>query len=731
MTNNWKAVSVFISSTFRDMHAERDHLVKVVFPALREKLEAHRIYLIDIDLRWGVTAEQAENDQVLELCLDKIDDCRPYFIGILGERYGWVPQQLPPVALKRFPWIVPTENKSVTELEMLHGVLRNPQMQGHGFFYFRDPQALVSVPDAVRADYVETNPDRVAALQQLKATIRQSGFPYRENYPARWDATATALPTYAHGRLVGLDEFGQRVHDDLWTAIQQQEQLDRPRPILDREVEEADYHKRFAEMRTRVYIGRGTLQAQLMAYVQGTERRPCVLVGASGSGKSAALASFVRSHQLAATEAVVLEHFVGAAPLSTGLRELLRRLCAMLQTAFSITDELPLDTVKLQSHFRDLLGKIPTERRVVVVIDALNQLDETDRAHQMDWLPQQLAPNVRIVVSCITTPGQPEVVLDALTQRGVVRIDVPALSDDERRAIVQAIPSLSAKALDATQIDLLLTNPATDNPLFLLVALEELRGSGSFEEIDATIIRFPHPPQTTPRWHAWWTSLRANLVQQVQASGTPAEQARWQIRLERIERMEPLLRAIQPSEDPVTAIFTQVINRLAKDFDATTAERILTLLACARRGLSEGELRALLEEVPGHGDLFPILRQLRPYLLARGELLDFYHRNLFKAVRARYLDTAAARGLGHERLAKFFGAQDYFRESLDEQRARAKRLPPTPRPVNIRKVDELPWQLLHVAKNLGGSDPTSQHWNAVADLFTDLHFLEAKAEAVA
>lgn len=80
----WRTVRVFLSSTFRDMHAERDHLVKVVFPALRERLEKHRVHLIDIDLRWGVPREQAENDQVLGLCLQQIDECRPFFLGILG-----------------------------------------------------------------------------------------------------------------------------------------------------------------------------------------------------------------------------------------------------------------------------------------------------------------------------------------------------------------------------------------------------------------------------------------------------------------------------------------------------------------------------------------------------------------------------------------------------------------------------------------------------------------------
>ena len=60
--------------------------------------------------------------------------------------------------------------------------------------------------------------------------------------------------------------------------------------------------------------------------------------------------------------------------------------------------------------------------------------------------------------------------------------------------------------------------------------------------------------------------------------------------------------------------FTQVINRLAIEFSKEAAARILTLLASARRGLSERELQDLLTSVVGHDDLFPIMRQLRSYL---------------------------------------------------------------------------------------------------------------------
>ena len=54
MTRQWQTVRVFISSTFRDMNAERDHLIRFVFPRLREELLKRYIHLVDVELRWGV-----------------------------------------------------------------------------------------------------------------------------------------------------------------------------------------------------------------------------------------------------------------------------------------------------------------------------------------------------------------------------------------------------------------------------------------------------------------------------------------------------------------------------------------------------------------------------------------------------------------------------------------------------------------------------------------------------
>jgi len=295
MSTTWKSIRVFISSTFRDMHAERDHLVKVTFPALRERLKDYRIYLDDIDLRWGVTREQAENEQVLDLCLQQIDECWPFFIGILGERYGWVPTRYPADALKKFGWIQHHTGKSVTELEILHGVLENHQMRGRAVFYFRDPIAIQPVQETIRrAVYVETDLGQFEKLVELKTKIRLSGCPVMEDYSARWDPEAYDRPSQSKGRLVDLDEFGQRVHDQLWQAIQDEFQLpERPSVIFgtDPLAEEEDHHERFIQSRLRVYVGRERVGHQLLEGLRNNLGNRFLVTDPAGTGKSAVLAS--------------------------------------------------------------------------------------------------------------------------------------------------------------------------------------------------------------------------------------------------------------------------------------------------------------------------------------------------------------------------------------------------------------------------------------------------------
>ena len=83
-----RRIRVFVSSTFRDMMGERDELMTHAWPELRRFCRERQVELVEVDLRWGIAEEQSTRKETLKLCLDEIRACRPFFIGLLGERYG-------------------------------------------------------------------------------------------------------------------------------------------------------------------------------------------------------------------------------------------------------------------------------------------------------------------------------------------------------------------------------------------------------------------------------------------------------------------------------------------------------------------------------------------------------------------------------------------------------------------------------------------------------------------
>jgi len=54
LENQQRVIRVFMSSTFKDMMAERDHLVKFTFPQLRKLCESRGVVWGEVDLRWGI-----------------------------------------------------------------------------------------------------------------------------------------------------------------------------------------------------------------------------------------------------------------------------------------------------------------------------------------------------------------------------------------------------------------------------------------------------------------------------------------------------------------------------------------------------------------------------------------------------------------------------------------------------------------------------------------------------
>jgi tetratricopeptide (TPR) repeat protein len=585
-----RVIRIFISSTFRDMQAEREELVKRVLPQVRRLCEQRGVTFGEVDLRWGVTDEQKAEGRVLPICLREIELSRPYFIGLLGERYGWVPDEIPADVRVTHPWIDVDKARSVTELEILHGVLNDPDMQNHAFFYLRDPAYVETLPAVTRDDFVDADPEHRAKLATLKDRIRTSGFPVHDGYS---DPRA----------------LGELLLADLTTLVDRLYPGDaRPDP-LDRE---AAAHAAYAASRFGSYVAREGAFAELDTHAAG-DGPPLVVLGESGSGKSALLANWVQRYRGSPEghDALVVEHYVGASPESADFAAMLRRIMSELSRRFSIRDKIPDDPKALREAFGEFLRRAGSAGRVVLVLDGLNQLEDRDGAPDLVWLPIQLPKTVRLVLS--TLSGRP---LEALQHRRADFFEVTPLSDAERRTLIRNFLARFSKALSVEHEDRLAGAAASENPLFLRTVLDELRQHGDHFTLGEVLDHYLASPSTAD-------------------------------------------------------LFDRVLARYERDYERDCAGLVrasLTALWAARRGLSEVELLDVLgstEPLP-HAIWSPLFLAAEQSLVTRSGLFNLGHDYLRKAVQTRYLPDQAAQRAAHGCLADAFARAGLGPRQVDE-----------------------------------------------------------------
>ncbi len=434
---------VFISSTFRDMNAEREELGKFIFPELRKLCREREVEFIEVDLRWGVTEDQSKSGDTLGVCLAEIDACRPYFIGILGEYYGWVPGTFKSQVIEENPWLAEFADRSATELEILHGVLNNPAMASRATFFFRDPHFIEQITEDQRPIYGSESVEAARKLADLKQRIRESGLPLVDNY------------SDPHSAALQIGEYLRKAIDAEFPASE----------VHDRLAEEAAGHEIFAQSRAKVYIGREADMARLDSFVAGVpEQMPQVLavLGPSGSGKSALLANWGLRWRSEHPEEFFFLHFVGSTPGSADYAGLLRRLLGEIKAWFNIMQDLPDTDEALRNALPNWLALAASKcQRLVLVLDGLNQLEDRDQALDLPWLPEQFPSNTRVLVS--TLPGRS---LDALRARTHSEFEVQLLSKEERLKLAAAYLARYKKHLEDRRAQRIVSTHATANPLY-------------------------------------------------------------------------------------------------------------------------------------------------------------------------------------------------------------------------------------------------------------------------
>jgi len=229
---------------------QRDVLTRHVFPLLNERCRSRRVRVVPVDLRWGLTKEDTSDEGLgaLEHCLLEIDHCRPFFLVLSGERYGWIPPGYRVSDAPQFQWVKDFEpNHSITAMEIFYGFVRKWSRPVHAFLYKRNPSFMKDItdPDERRVfafDYAD-QPEVLARKQELLEAMVDHPYCRTRDYTCRYGGKDSSGKPH----VTALQEFENAVLDDLWRAVQFE--FPPPPPALSQLQKERQAHIQFQTVR--------------------------------------------------------------------------------------------------------------------------------------------------------------------------------------------------------------------------------------------------------------------------------------------------------------------------------------------------------------------------------------------------------------------------------------------------------------------------------------------------
>lgn len=202
--------------------------------------------------------------------------------------------------------------------------------------------------------------------------------------------------------------------------------------------------KAFQKKLTRHYLPNEDLNLEIDTYISEPQG-PVIMTGEIGTGKSAFLAHWVQRHKEHHPEDVVIAHFIGASPSSTNFMNILTGILQELQNSLSDFK----DSVKaheILERFSPILEHIASrhkKRRIILVIDGLDHLEERESAKEMTWLPQNFPKTVRVILS---TSNENKIV-SVLTRRGYSFVEMTLFQQGTRKRFIQTLLKSLSKSL--------------------------------------------------------------------------------------------------------------------------------------------------------------------------------------------------------------------------------------------------------------------------------------------
>jgi len=476
-------VSIFISSTFRDMQLERDILRDLVLPRVREFAAKYGNDVELIDLRWGVdtslVSEEEQNRKVLRTCLDEIERSRPFFVCLLGERYGWIPPLKDMEAsLKNADIAIDIgAEKSITALEIECGVFYNTAGRSTNLFYFRNSDSYEMLTSDRKEIYIDNSVGR-DKLRALKERIA-------ERYPEQIHEYKAEIKD---GDMAALPGFADMLADDLCEMLRD-EWGEAPANKISWQEREELATDSYRYEKTSCFVARTDLINELVDFcLNESEHKIYLLHGEDGLGKSAALCKVMEQIE---EQCLLLPFCCGVTPLSSVPEDLLKMFIWRLERHLTcdFSDVSEMEFYKLKDRFYDLLETACAKTKVVAVVTSMESFAGSDEAERMLWINRDTPENFRLL--CSVSEGASIETVKRLD--GIAKPFPPVAEDEEKASIIRAMAAQSHKQLPDRIIQAILEKktsdgkPASNNLLYLRLIVQYLvmAGRNEHECIDA------------------------------------------------------------------------------------------------------------------------------------------------------------------------------------------------------------------------------------------------------
>lgn len=445
-----RQIRVFISSTFKDLQEERDYLITKVFPLLQAEAEKRDVSITPLDLRWGITEDDARSGKVLQICLQEIENSHPFFIGIIGNRYGWCPSkeelEKNEILQERWgDWLKKDLDNglSVTEMEIQYGVLRSKNNVRAHFFL-------------KRGGNIES--DNEEKLEKLKAAIRKDG-----RYPV--------------DDFSSHEELGELLKESFMTMLNELY----PSDSLSALERNRNIQRAFLRSRTEVYIPKEEYFEVLDNFLYNPDCSYFVVTGESGIGKSALIANWIMRHQ-EDTDRNIVYHFVGSSNIQGSYQQIALRLSREISDIYNLSASMSSDSKKPEDILQDCVYSVAGKMPLVIVLDGINQIADENGAKLLNWLPQ--APkNVKFLFSTLND----DITMETFHNRNYPVYTIHSLYAEQKKELVGKYLRKYGKSLPDHQVDHIISAPICANTLVLRTLLDELVNFGCYERLSERI----------------------------------------------------------------------------------------------------------------------------------------------------------------------------------------------------------------------------------------------------